>query len=79
MNLQHECVPVDPFDRAVVTLLDGGRDRAALARALAGRAEVVLSDGPRALTEPAERERALGPLVDEALARLARAALLVDG
>ncbi len=77
MNLHHAQVPVDPFARALLGLLDGTRDRAALARALAGQADLTLTDGDRPLVDPAERERALTGPVEETLGKLASAALLL--
>jgi len=78
VNAHHTHVPVDPFARALLPLLDGTRDRAALARALAAQKELAVTDGDRPLVDPAERERALAEPVSVSLGRLAQAALLVE-
>ena len=77
------CVePVDDLERELLPLLDGTRDRAQLVAALDGRAatsELLLAGDDGALVlDPAERRRLLGDVVDEALARFGRAALLVE-
>lgn len=77
VNLHHARVPIDPFTRALVVLLDGSRDRPALVQALAAQPEVTLTEGDRPLVDPGEREAALAALVDRTLERLAEAALLV--
>lgn len=77
------CVePVDELERELLPLLDGTRDQEQLVAALDGRAatsELLLAGDDGALVlEPAERRRLLGDVVDEALARFGRAALLVE-
>jgi len=77
------CVePVDELERELLPLLDGTRDRAQLVAALDGRAatsELLLAGDDGALVlDPVERRRLLGDVVDEALARFGRAALLVE-
>lgn len=79
-NLRHRGVEPGPFERALLPLLDGSRDRAALveflaAQAQAGAFEVQGSDG-RPLTDPALLREVLAGWTDQALDRLARTGLL---
>lgn len=78
----HLVVELDELERELLPLLDGTRDRDQLVAALDGRAatsELVLAGDDGALVlDPAERRRLLGEVVDEALARFGRIALLVE-
>jgi methyltransferase-like protein/SAM-dependent methyltransferase len=78
-NFRHRQVQPPVFDRSVLSLCDGGRDRAAIVEDLAGmvrRGEVGLARDGRPLTGEAETRRALAEELEESLARLARAMLL---
>ncbi len=80
VNLRHDAVPMEPHERQLLAALDGTRDRSALVAALAAQADqgaLVLADAGRPIVDPAERDRVLTGLVDQALAWFARAALLV--
>lgn len=80
-NLRHDPVHLDDgLSRAMVTLLDGTRDREALLRDLAARAvegglAVAGGDPPRDAAAAAAR---LAPLLEDSLRGLARVGLLVD-
>jgi methyltransferase-like protein len=79
-NRRHEVVRLPDLERALVPLLDGTRDRAALAAELgravaAGHLRLARADQP--LTDPAEVRAALASVLDQALAHLARSALLI--
>jgi hypothetical protein len=78
-DLRHRPAEPDPFARYLLPLLDGTRDRAALvevlmAKASAGEFAVRDSSGP--VSDPALARQVLGAWVDDALGRLAKAALL---
>ncbi len=78
----HLVIQLDDLERELLPLLDGTRDKDELVAALDGRAatsELVLAGDDGALVlDPAERGRLLGEVVDEALARFGRTALLVE-
>ncbi|MEN9936406.1 MAG: hypothetical protein RLZZ387_2985 [Chloroflexota bacterium] len=78
-NLRHECVPLDELQQALLPLLDGTRDREALADALAA----MVADGRLSLGEAPEGEEGdvrarLERGLEELLAGLAQSALLVS-
>jgi methyltransferase-like protein len=80
-NRRHKQVQMPIFDRAVLSFLDGTRDRAALVEALtksvlAGELE-LRCDG-RVLTDPGEVGAALAGELEESLTRMARALLLLE-
>ena len=78
-NLRHEVVQIDVFDRPILQLLDGTRDRRALCEQLTqhalGGTLPVVRDG-RPLTDPAEVRRLWEVLVGERIPRYAGQALL---
>lgn len=79
-NRRHKTVELSGLDRAVLSLLDGRRDRAGLEAALAARVadgEVELRQEGRPVTEPAEVRALVGAELEASLQRLARSALLV--
>lgn len=82
LSRTHLVVELDELERELLPLLDGTRGREQLVAALDGRAatsELVLAgDDGRLVLDPAERRRLLGEVVDEALARFGRTALLVE-
>ena len=78
-NRRHELLPLSELDRQLIPLLDGTRDRPAIvdaltAVALGGKLTVRKDDVP--LTGKAEVHTALGMILDEALGRLAKMAVL---
>jgi methyltransferase-like protein/cyclopropane fatty-acyl-phospholipid synthase-like methyltransferase len=79
-NRLHGPVRLTDLERQLVTHLDGTRDRAALVEVLAelcrGGVLTVQKDG-RTVTDPAVLRPALADLLEQALRRLARAAVLV--
>lgn len=78
-NLRHEVIALNAFDRALVQLLDGARDRAALiaelSKLVADRKLKVQLDGDQVEPGPI-LDNALGSALDHALPQLARRALL---
>lgn len=77
-NLRHESLQLDPFNRQLLLLLDGTRDRDALVIALgeavrSGALEVKQSGKP--LTDPIAITKILYEAVNENLPKLARSAL----
>ncbi|MBI4696807.1 MAG: methyltransferase regulatory domain-containing protein [Gammaproteobacteria bacterium] len=79
-NRRHLRVELPPFDRHLLALLDGSRDREALAREMtalvtAKTLRLLLQDEP--VEDPAIVAEIMGPAIDKALARLANAMLLV--
>lgn len=79
-NRRHKLVELPGFDRAVLALLDGTNDRAALARLLAARVaagELELLHQGQPLSDPARVRMVVAAELDEALARLAQALLLI--
>jgi methyltransferase-like protein/SAM-dependent methyltransferase len=80
-DLRHRAAHPDTFARYLLPLLDGSRDRSALvevlaARATAGEFEVRDAAGQPA-TDPALVRQVLAAWVEDALERLAKAALLL--
>lgn len=78
-NRRHESVRPPDLERHLLPLLDGTRDRAALAEELTTQAVAggltIQRDG-RPVTEAAEVRAALDAILDQALRSLARQALL---
>ena len=79
-NLRHEIVNLTPFDRHLLPLLDGTRDRPALLEALleryhSGRLHVSQADG-QPIHESSRAREILAEVLDQHLPRLARAAVL---
>jgi methyltransferase-like protein/cyclopropane fatty-acyl-phospholipid synthase-like methyltransferase len=78
-NLRHESLPVHEFNRHLLRLLDGSRDRDALMQALleivVQGALVVQQEGVP-VTEETVLKATLGKALDENLPKLAQAALL---
>lgn len=78
-NRRHEVIRLGEFDRHLIPLLDGTRDRPALVNkltdiTLGGALTVRKDDVP--LTDKAEIHTALGMIIDEALGKLAKMAVL---
>jgi methyltransferase-like protein len=79
-NVRHESVALDVVARAVLPLLDGTHDRAALQRALEGQVHdglIVFQRDGQTVTGSEAISRSAGEHVDIVLDRLARAAVLV--
>lgn len=80
-NLRHETTALNAFDRALVQLLDGTRDRAALIAELAklvqNRKLKVELGGERVDSGPV-LENSLGSALEDSLPKLARRALLLS-
>ena len=79
-NRRHGRVELPPFDRHLLALLDGSRDRAALGRemtALVTAKTLKLAIHGAPVDDPAIIAEVMGPAVDKALDRLARAMFLV--
>jgi hypothetical protein len=79
-NRRHEVARLTDLERHLLPLLDGTRDRVALADALAasvaaGRLHLAQNGQP--VTERSEVRTAVGAILDQALANIARQALLV--
>jgi methyltransferase-like protein/ubiquinone/menaquinone biosynthesis C-methylase UbiE len=80
VNLWHESLDLEDLDRVVLPLLDGTRDRAAIAEALGE----TLSDGclriedaaGTPLEDPGHARRVVASALEESLQRLAKACLL---
>jgi methyltransferase-like protein/2-polyprenyl-3-methyl-5-hydroxy-6-metoxy-1,4-benzoquinol methylase len=80
-NLRHELVTLGDFERHVLRLLDGSRDRAALVGALAtlvAQGELMVQQDGQPVVDAAAIRRHLGQALEEQLPRLARGALLVS-
>jgi SAM-dependent methyltransferase len=80
-NRRHEPVRLADFARQLLPLLDGSRDRAALADALAAKAragELTVQKAGEPVADPAELREALAGLLGPALDSLARDALLAE-
>jgi len=79
-NQRHEVVPLDPVARHLVSVMDGRRTRDDLIRHLVERVHdgtlTVHQDG-NPITDPAQIKSSLRTVMDQALPKLARAALLV--
>jgi methyltransferase-like protein len=80
VNRRHEVVTLDPFDRALLAVLDGARDRdelvAHLATEVTERRLVVLAQ-EKPLESREDAERTFSRALPDALVRLARSALLI--
>jgi methyltransferase-like protein/SAM-dependent methyltransferase len=79
-NRRHHTVKLGVLDRAVLGLLDGGRDRTALVQALTERAlqgDLELQQDGRPLTDAAVIRSVLQQELEASLHRLARSAVLV--
>lgn len=80
-NLRHETVQLDEFNRQLVLLADGTRDRAALATALCdfvSSGALAINQEGKAITEPAAVRAVMTKAVDDGLAQIARAALFPE-
>lgn len=79
VSLHHRSVPLDDLTRALLPLLDGTRDRAALADAvleMLHRGAIELRHGGASVSESAAGKKAVTDLVDATIRALASAALL---
>ncbi len=79
-NLRHKQAELNVFDRAVLSLCDGQRDRAGLLEELiqlVTRGEIGLKREGRELTDLAEIRAALAEELTESLTRLARSLVLL--
>jgi methyltransferase-like protein/SAM-dependent methyltransferase len=80
VNRLHREVPINALDRAVLSVLDGNRDRRGVVQAVAesvrGRRLDLRGDG-QALTDPAEARAAVDEGLDACLGRLGKLAVLV--
>jgi methyltransferase-like protein len=79
-SLRHHTVPVSDFDRQVLPLLDGTRNRAALLAELLERfrrGQLTLARAGKPVTERHEARAILASTLDQRLPQLASAALLV--
>ena len=74
----HNSVVLDPFICRMLPLVDGSRDRDALAAAMGSIAAADSADMPAASGRGDLGPEQLARLVDEALEQLLRAGLLVD-
>jgi SAM-dependent methyltransferase len=79
VSLHHRSVPLDGLSRALLPLLDGTRDRAALAGAVLAmldRGEIELQHDGAPVLDSAARGKAVAEFVDATIRALASAALL---
>jgi methyltransferase-like protein/ubiquinone/menaquinone biosynthesis C-methylase UbiE len=79
-SLRHETVHLTPFDRHLLPLLDGTRDRPALVEGLVERfrqAELSISQDEQPITDAARARAILAEVLERQLPLLARGALLV--
>ena len=79
-NQTHQTIVIQPFERALLPLLDGTRTRAALRGELAERVlrgELKIEHDGKVLAERQAIDSAMSILVENGLARLASNALLV--
>lgn len=79
-NRRHEVVRLDTFDRHLIELLDGTRDRSQLIAQLAAAAaegRLIVMEHQRQVQNFEDAKRVFGIALPEALARLARSALLI--
>jgi methyltransferase-like protein/cyclopropane fatty-acyl-phospholipid synthase-like methyltransferase len=79
INLRHDGVGLTPFDRHLLPLLDGTRDRAALVTALLDKVQqgvLHISQDDTPITDPERAQAILAEVLDQQLPRLAKAALL---
>ena len=80
VNLRHECYQLDALSRAVLAMLDGRRDRRAVAdeiRTQLSSGRLTLDAGPEA-PQPAPPPAEIPRIVDEVLTALAGLSLLID-
>ena len=80
-NLRHEAVALDEFNRHLVMLADGSRDRAALVEELAkvvASGALSIKQQDKAITDPAGVRQVLAQAVESNLGGLARAALFPE-
>lgn len=80
-NFRHKTSELEVFDRAVLSLCDGARERAAIVEALAAMVaagELGLKRDGRELSEAAEVRAALREELSESLVRLGRSMLLLE-
>ena len=78
-NLRHEAVRLNLFERRLVDLLDGTRDRSAIIELLAtavSQGQLTVAGQQQLMQTPGDAKRAMEIAVPETLTRLARAALL---
>jgi len=81
VNLRHEPMQLDMFNRHLVTLLDGTRDRDAIVAALAdlvAKGTLVVRDKDVPVSGGPNLERILGQALDENLPKLGKAGLLLS-
>jgi methyltransferase-like protein/SAM-dependent methyltransferase len=78
-NLRHESVSLNAWQRQVLGLLDGSRDRAALLDQLTAHESLVVQTGGQPAPSQAEPRGSLGTALERCLADLARVALLCAG
>ncbi len=79
-NLRHESIVVSPFDRHLLPLLDGTRDRTALLTGLFERYQqglLSISQEEQPVEDPARAQAILAVLLDQQLPTLAQASLLL--
>jgi hypothetical protein len=80
-NLRHEVIELNEFNRHLLRLLDGSRDRAALGAGLEERIDrggLAYRHHGQPLTDPQELRQLLPTLLEKHLAWLARSSLLID-
>lgn len=78
-NLRHERVTLDPASRAILPVMDGTQDRAALAAQLVREAKagrIAFNENGQPVTDPAALERLAAASVDQLLTGIASAGLL---
>jgi methyltransferase-like protein len=79
-NLRHELVALTPFDRHLIPLLDGSRDRPSLVDALMERFQqqaFQISEAGATLTDTARAREVLEEVLEQQLPKLAKSALLM--
>jgi methyltransferase-like protein/SAM-dependent methyltransferase len=79
-SLRHETVSVPDFDRHLLQLMDGSRDRRALLDGLLecqARGEIRITADEEPVTDPTRLAQILGETIDQQLPKLAREALLI--
>jgi SAM-dependent methyltransferase len=79
-SLRHRNIDLNGFERQLLGLLDGTRDRAALLDGLVGavaKGEVEMKKDGQLLTDPEQARALMAPTVEPALARLASWSLLL--
>jgi methyltransferase-like protein len=78
-NRRHELFRPSDFDRRLIPLLDGTRDRAAILDSLTELTlakELTVQRGGQPLTDPADVREALAPVLDQSLTGLSDASML---